>query len=523
MGTIKSTIKSNKFKYGSYSVIFIAVFVALVIALNLVVSFLDSKYNLKIDLTENQLYTVGSVVDETLKTALGDKYSDFDLTITFCTDRDMFKYYDTIVSEVNTYYTSVRDVAEQYARIYNGTNGKGKITVNYIDIVSDPASANKIKQQTQLDTISWDNIIIQNNTNLKYYRVLAFGAFYRVSDDTGNLYAFQGENRFTASIIQCAVAENMTVALSIGNGEKYSSQLKEIFELSTLNVVEIDLSKDDIPKEANILVISAPLYDFTYGNEGEIDRISDFLSDKETYHSLMVFVNASTPDLPNLRDYLREQWGLDYLPNHKITDETYSVKGSGFQTVIGKYSPGDTSSAAYVLHRIASEAGVSTVFNNAVQLTADTTGLRSIYVEVSLYAYPTAKVTYHSDTNGEEFVTESAGSCPLLAISTYHTYANDDFNYNANKYQYVMLVGSTDFATGDYLSGTYGNQDIIYSATRAMATDRVALDIDFKQFDSAALTLTSGTAKKLMILVTCAIPSVIIIIGIAVFLKRRHL
>lgn len=86
-----------------------------------------------------------------------------------------------------------------------------------------------------------------------------------------------------------------------------------------------------------------------------------------------------------------------------------------------------------------------------------------------------------------------------------------------------MLVGSVDFANNNYLDVTYGNRQIMFSATRAMATDRVSLDIDYKIFDKAVLTLSSGTAKKLMILVTCAIPVVIIIIGIAVFLKRRHL
>lgn len=523
MGNVKKLIKSNKFKYGSYSVVFIAVFVALVIGLNLVVSFLDAKYDLRIDLTENKLYTIGPDVDKTLKTALGDKYTNFDLTITFCTDRDMFEYYDTANTEVASFYTSVRDLAEEYARIYDGTDGKGKITVNYINIISDPDSAEKIKKQTQMDTITWNNIIIQNNANLKYYRVLAFEAFYKTASETGRLYAFQGENRFTASIIQCVAAENMSVALSVGNGETYSSQLKEIFELSTLTVAEVDLRKDEIPADANILVISAPRYDFTYGGEGgEIEKISDFLSDKTTYHSLIVFVDANTPDLPHLRDYIWEEWGLDYLPYHKITDAENSVKGSEYQAVIGKYSSGTTSSAAYVLHRMASSAGVPTVFNNAVALKADTVSLRNIYVEVSLTAHPTAKVTYKEQESGE-LVTKNAESCPLLAISTYHTYANDKINYNSDKYQYVMLVGSTDFAKGDYLGESYGNKDIVFSATRAMATDRVSLDIKIKVFDEAALTLTSGTAKKLMILVTCAIPVVIIIIGIGVFLKRRHL
>ncbi len=519
MGKIKNLLNSNKFKYGALAVVFVAVFIALVIGFNLVVSFLDAKYNLRIDLTKSQIYMVSQASDDALKVALGDKYSTFDITITFCADRDMFNYYDSYNSEVKTYYSSVRDIAEEYSRIYDG-NGKGKVTVKYIDVTSDPAGANRIKQQVQLSSINWTNIIIQNNLNLNYYRVLGFDAFYASSMETGRLYAIQAENRYAASIIQCVVAENITVAFTKGHSESHSSQLESIFTLSTLNIVTLDLKKDDIPEDVSIIVVSNPLYDFTFGENGEIDKISDHLSDKTTYNSLIVLVNANTPDLPNLRDYLSQQWGLDYLPNHKLTDESNSVAGSKFEALYGVYSPGDTSSAAYYIHKTASDAGVRTIFNNAVELKADLTGLRNVYVEVSIFAHSTAMVTYEKDG---AIVTEPAPGAPLLAISTFHTYANDDFNYNANKYQYVMLVGSTDFASDKYLTTAYGNKDIVYAATRAMATDRVALNIGYKTFEKSALSLSSGTSRKLMILVTCAIPSLIIIIGVAVFLKRRHL
>ena len=104
---------SKKFKYGSYAVVFIAVAVALVIALNLIVSFLDSKYDWRFDLTQSQLYSLSDATDETLKTALGDKYADFDITVTFCAARDLFEYYDSSRTDVAKYYSSVRDIAEE--------------------------------------------------------------------------------------------------------------------------------------------------------------------------------------------------------------------------------------------------------------------------------------------------------------------------------------------------------------------------------------------------------------------------
>ena len=515
-----SIFKSKKFKYGSFAVAFICAFIALVIALNLFVTFFDEKYDWRFDLTDNNMYSLSGQTDEALRIALGDKYSSFDITITFCASRDLFEYYDTTRNDADKYYSSVRDIAEEYAKLYDGTDGKGKVTVKYVDITSDPAEANRLKQQARLDTISWINIIVQNSANTEYYRVLGFNAFYKTDMDTGALYAFQAENKFTAAIIQCVAAENITVGFTTGHGESHSKGLEEIFELSTLNCVELDLKKGEIPDDVKIIVISDPKYDFTYGNNGEIDKISDFMSEKGTYNSLIVLVNADTPDLPNLRDYLGEGWGINYVPNHKITDENASLQGSNFEALVATYSADSDTSASGALIGEARKAGISTIFPNCVELTADTLGNHKQYIDVTMTSSKSSVVTYKEDG---ELIKDEKGSYPISVIATVHEYANDKFNYNANKYQYVLLIGSTEFASDKYLNNTYGNEDVMYAATRAMATDRVALDIDIKKLADNALTLESGTAKTLMIVITCALPAIIVIIGIAVFFRRRHL
>ena len=512
---------SKKFKYGTYAVVFIAVVVALIIALNLVVSFLDRKYDWRFDLTESKLYSLSDATDETLQKALGDKYADFDITITFCAARDLFEYYDSSRTDAVKYYSSVRDIAEEYAKFYDGTGGKGKVTVRYIDINADPAEANRLKQQAQLETINWKNIVIQNTSNTEYYRVLAFDACYFTDEDTGALYQFQAENKFTAAMIQCALAENITVAFTTGHGESHSARLEEIFQLSTMNVCEIDLDKEDIPDDVKIIVISDPKYDFTYGAGGAIDKITRFMADKGTYNSLMVFVNADTPDLPNLRDYLYEQWGLDYMPNYKITDDDSSLKGSNGESLVALYAGSENgNTASYSVVSRASAAKVPTVLPDCVALDVQTGGYGAGSVSIALYSSANSVAT-HKNESGEQ--SSEKGSYPLMAISVEHSYGNDDYNYNSNKYQYVMLCGSTEFASNEFLNNTYGNESIMYSINRAMATDRVTLNIRAKNFEKTALTLESGAAKTLTIVITAAVPALIVIIGIAVFFRRRHL
>ena len=109
---------------------------------------------------------------------------------------------------------------------------------------------------------------------------------------------------------------------------------------------------------------------------------------------------------------------------------------------------------------------------------------------------------------------------PLMLLSTKYGYGTN----NVTEYSYVMLVGSTEFAnTSNIFQSTYGNRRIVLSAARVFSANRIAPDIDYKQFQSAALEIENGTAKTLTWLICTIFPGAIIIIGIVVFFRRRHL
>ena len=114
--------KNKRFKYGSLSVVFTVLFIAMIIVLNLIVTSIDEKVGLRIDLTQTQLYSISEDTDTALRVGLGDEYDSFDVTIYFLADRDLFTYYDTAYYNANgtdrEHFTRVRDLAEEYARKY---------------------------------------------------------------------------------------------------------------------------------------------------------------------------------------------------------------------------------------------------------------------------------------------------------------------------------------------------------------------------------------------------------------------
>ena len=408
----------------------------------------------------------------------------------------------------------MRDLAEEYARKY-----PNNVKVEYIDINKEPELANKYLTESQT-SLSYNNVIIQGKY---HYRIRTFNGFYTADTETGKVFAFSGEKNMTASILQASLAEAPVVSFTTGHGESWSQGFEEIFTATEFEVKKVDLATEDIDPRTKILVIYNPVSDFigytgsASTGKNEIDKLSEYMADKENFNSLMVFVNSSTESLTNLREYLWETWGLDYMPNYKLADEKNSIaNGTDFYSIIGNYNTANTNSAAYSIHKTASERGIRTVIRNAVPLKIDTSGRASGTPDIAVSTYDTA---YALISDGKGGVDRVDGSYPVVALSTYRTYGDN----NAQKYKFVMLVGSTDFGSDAYVTNTYGNRSIIYSATRNMATDRVIPDIDIKRFEETALTLTTEQAEKLTWFVTLTFPLIIICIGFAVFVRRRHL
>ena len=397
-------------------------------------------------------------------------------------------------------------LSEAMKALYNDN-----ISVEYIDITKNPSAVEKYLNETQT-SVDPNYVIIEG---AYHYRILHLAAFYITSEDTGALYAFQGESRFTAAILQSSIETPQIVAFTTQHGESTSASLMAMFDEAGFDIQTIDLNTEEIPEDVRILVISNPQNDFQ-GFDGEnpnvrteMVKINEYM---QSYRSLIVLVNKDTPALPNLQEYLWEYWGLDYKPQHLISDEKSSLTGTDYYSVIAEYvGTSETAPNAYQLHQTVSQTtGVRTVFRNATELVVDTSKSDKS-VEVALQTSPEATSEYGGET--------STGSFPLLALSTEMNYADD----NSAQYRYVMLVASTDFANDSFLTSGYGNRRILSSAARMMSTQRNIPEIDYKTFEDEPLTLDQETAKNLTIFITVFAPLIIIIVGLVVYLRRRHL
>lgn len=513
----KTAVKDNRrYKYGSLSIVFTVVFIAFVLVLNLFFSSLSLKGDLTVDLTQEEFTRVG---DET-KTLLSALGKDLDITITFMMARDKFEKEISGNSKngINL-LTVIRDLAENYARTFDGSGELGTVRVEYKELDTDPTFEQKVLEETTT-RLSTSSVIVAGK---HHYRVLDFTSFLTMNEE-GALHSFNGEYRLTSAILQSSITDAQVVTFTYGNGEGDITEageitaadsaygIKSLLETAGFEIKTANLETDDIDPRTEILITYDPEVDLTVT---ELKKINTYL---DAHNSYIVFVDAATPELKNLQDTLADNWGINYNTKYRVTDNTHSL-GGVTSNVNAKYaeiaSETKANSAAYQICKTASDVMgvISTSMPESVELVLSDNH-KGATVETILTSYDTAK----SENNGT--VGSEGKEMPLMLLSTTWDYADN----GVTEYSYVMLVGSTEFAeTVELNTGAYGNKRMLLSAARVFGANRVAPDIDSVEFISSALTIETGTARTLTWLICTILPGAVLIMGIVMFFRRRHL
>lgn len=499
---------NRRYKYGGLSIAFTLVFIAFILVANVFLSSLSLSGSLTVDLTKEDFTSIG---DETVR-LLESFGKDLDITITFMSPRDRFDVGGNL-------YVMIRDLAENYQKTFDGSGNRGTVTVQYKELDSDPEFEKKILEETATQ-LSPTSVIVEGE---HHKRVLDFQSFLVVNENQ-EIHSFNGEYRFTTAILQSSIAEKQVVTFTYGNGEPIGEGGTINSDSSILGLVSIlyeagfeikatNLDMEDIDPATEILITYDPISDLSLT---EVDKVSDFLKKRNSY---IVFVDSQTEEHKNLQSMLSDNWGINYKPLFRITDETHGL-GNSISTLNSKFTAveadAQNGSAAYQIRKTVSsvEGNFTVAFPESVELIIrDHNTQDGFTVETVLSTYETAK-SATKDAQGTE------GEMPLMLLSTKYGYGEN----NVTEYSYVMLVGSTEFAnTQSVIKSTYGNRRVLLSAARIFSANRVAPDIEAKQFQSTALEIETGTAKTLTWLICTIVPGAIIILGIVVFFRRRHL
>ena len=425
------------------------------------------------------------------------------------------------------------------------------ISVEYIDIWSDVTAVQKYKT-TSYSTITSTNVIIESGTEYRVCALRSFFAFNSTSDTTP--WGYNGEKVFTSSILAVSQAESPIACVTVNHTETFNDyQLFYSLEEAGYKVQTIDLAYEEIPEDCRLVVVFDPQEDFMQADGiseiSEIEKLDRYLNGLSC--SLMVFVDSTTPVLPNLEEYL-EEWGVVINRYTNELGETYNhtVKEDAS---VSLSTDGFTFSATYVekgvgadIYKTLSENTYppKVVFKNATSLSYSPLYDEQFYINYEDTADETDEYwrgIYYSNGNTRTIYDVFNTTDKALAMANGSVVKDIDTEYAfqrimtitresrivenvAEDYAHVLVCASTEFASEKLLgSAVYGNNDVILAAARGMGKEFVPVDLDIKPFASTEISDLSTEAKNNYTIVLSVVPAAIILVaGVFVLVRRKY-
>lgn len=488
----KLSLSARKWQYGTISVGLVIAFIAVIIMFNIGVSFLTSRFYLKLDMTPTNYYEIS----DTTRTLLTNMRQDVQVHI--------------LLAENDIVSSKYYNIAYEFLQKYRAISG-GRISIDFVDIYKNP---NFIQGYTDTpEDISAGSFIIESPLR---YKILKLADLYkrsvRMTDE--ETYSYEEyvsgveADQTLASAMQYVLAEDLpTVVFVKGHDEQYSSDFISLFTNSNYNYEEINIVFQDIPRDAAIVVVGNPGMDWT--NE-QINRLDYYLT--QNSGNVLFLSGLSNVKTPLLNEWM-EEWGVGIretmvLDSERALGNPLGVVADVTDTsVLSKLEVTDTT---YVLMPNAVALDLlweSSNHHGAYSILASSaTSYGKDYTDFN-------NVETYSKADGDE-----EGPFNLGIVCTY----NQSVSGTSQSGKMVVLASNYMIADTYLDMQQLANKDYMLDIIDFLYSGIDPLIIDTVQYTSSSMTLLSSQARTILWVLVVIIPAVILALGIYVWLRRRH-
>lgn len=482
MNKFLNIFNKRSLKYGSLSILLVVAVIAIAVVVNLFIGMVQDKgFIKKVDLSQNQLYSIGSTSKDVLKGIKNDViiYALFDNS--------------TVNSASFTQLKSVLDLYGQYKHI----------TIKYIDPDKNPGLLKEI-DPNGLSNIQKQDIVVKGKTTNKIRVITSSQVFQDKTDpQTGQSAGtdFTGEQSITGAIKYVASDKTPVVYFTQGHEEpavdSNFSSLKTQLESNNYEVKSINLlTSGKIPADAAIILVASPQADL---NPSENKLLKDYIGNGGNAVFLFDYLDKN-PQFPVFEDLLANyNVGIDY---DKVTESDTQ-----------RYYPTPNS--------VILDAPQSSIIPQNYQLLLKDSRSIKILKNQKEYITCTSLAKTSSTATGVQVV-KSAGNDikgPMdLAVAV-------DYK-GGTKPGKVLLIGNGVFVSDAAQQLPYfqnGYNFFTMSLNWMMdKTDEVV--IDAKSMDSTKMNMSSqAQANTIAVIMIVVLPLVILGFGTFIWLRRRHL
>lgn len=540
-------LNSGKLRHGISSVAITAAVLAIVLLANIGFGLLADRGLWWIDLTSEKMYTLD---DETVEMLEGtfrqvnekrqaDGEEDVQVDIIFCADPDLIKGNE----KMRYIYYTARALEKEFP---------GSVKVSATNVWTNPSSVDRYRTNSY-SSIYQSNIIVASGSE---FRVTSIETYYTYNSDSSGdeePWAYNAEKKFTQSIIAvtkaespiCGITTNHGEALATEEGRAEYSELLSVIRNAGYEIRYLNLDADEIPENCRLILTFDPQTDFVSKKNSaagiaETTKLDGFLGKA---YSFMIFVDADTPELPNLEEFL-EEWGIafdrgrdadeSWLGNWQVKSGT-SLDADGLKVIADYESEALGGSVTKNMREKGGSPKV--IFGNAMPIRYSSSYETTYQMEdtengTGAFTYGSYFKNTHSRAiydmfraniasaylvkDGEQ-VPQSVLDAANAGLDAAHQISspNNSGNYrlmtltresrtvgegkgytNVNDASYVCAIGSTEFASNKMLgSGAYGNTDVLLETLRSIGREVVPVGLNFKPMYDSEMKQSSSSSS----------------------------
>ncbi len=497
-------IHGKNFKYGSMSTVIVAVVVVLTILLNVGASALVNRFpSLKLDMSEGSRLTLSQDMNDVVDT-VSEKTE-----IIFCATRGGIEnlYNNTMASYVGA--DAMNEGTRLVSLAEKAAERNENITVRYVDLDENPSF---VKEFPNEDLNEGDVIV-----RTKYrYRVLTLADMYSSQINSTNT-AYEYISIIEYTLANAMVATNLTdvpvITLATGHGETAPSVLATYLQENNFEINSIDLMTSAyIREETDVLIISNPTDDFSVA---QIEMLDKFLENDGKYGKNVLIMLAPTREETPRLDAFMAEWGMQVGKPGEVVVESDENKYMQYA-----YVPLLNVSSA-------TDAGVSNLAGTTI-IGSQITSMKLAFEEhggVAVYKVLTTNDTSYVIPAGQNMeykpVDSDYGENVVLAHG--EKFLSKD---GKGLYSRVSVCTSID-ALNTWVNQLSGNRNLALQYFKHL-TGTVGEDhsvyIEGLKFTMTDMTVTQSQVNTIgLTIFTITIPVLVLLAGMIIWLRRRHL
>ncbi len=481
-----------------------AVIIAIALAVNVILYIVTEAFGLYLYQPTVDDLTLSGNTDVMFKEALDNESK---VKIIFCQDEKDMSVHDTgsfvyrTAVEFENKYPEMIEI--EYVNILTKRNQNG-------DIV-DLSQYRKNKEE-----IFYSSVIFECEGRYKVLTDLLTSVGYSdffTLNTRGQATAYNGEEIIASMISWVLTKEHKTAYVVGGHSEKLDASFTNLLVCSGYDVKPLDLKRENVPDDANLVIISNPASDFEKAAEGsnlwseilwsEIDRLEDFVNKRNGH--LIVTLDPYAKRLPVLEAFL----------------STYGISVSYTQSEKDGY-----------IHNIVKDMQNAITSDGFTLVTSYADDPVANKIDDIVSKYSTGDVIIKStgalDLSGEAkpiLLTSSASSLEAggKTVDTEGRYCVGAYSKSENRGT-VFVVPSAYIAASDSLiTEGYSNKEMLFALSETLfGAKNLPYGCKIVGYDTQTLeNLTMGAATVYTVLFM-SIPFAIAVVGTVIIIRRKN-